>query len=122
MLPVNPTMCNRTILKSPMSSDLEPTHIPVLCKEMIEILNPCPGKVYVDGTFGGGGYTRAILNKGAEKVIAFDRDNNFVLAEVLKNSKQTQLLNRPRPTPRPRRCRSRRASGPTCLRVPLPQS
>jgi hypothetical protein len=33
--------------------------------------------------------------------IAFDRDNNFVLAEVLKNSKQTQLLNRPRPTPRP---------------------
>lgn len=78
MLPVNPTMCNRTILKSPMASDLEPTHIPVLCKEMIEILNPCPGKVYVDGTFGGGGYTRAILNKGAEKVIAFDRDNDAV--------------------------------------------
>ena len=59
MLPVNPTMCNRTILKSSMVSDLEPTHIPVLCKEMIEILNPRPGKVYVDGTFGGGGYTRA---------------------------------------------------------------
>ena len=78
MLPVNPTMCNRTILKSSMVSDLEPTHIPVLCKEMIEILNPRPGKVYVDGTFGGGGYTRAILNKGAKKVIAFDRDNDAV--------------------------------------------
>ena len=78
MLPVNPTMCNITILKSPMEPDNCPTHIPVLCKEMIETLNPSPGKVYVDGTFGGGGYTRAILNMGAAKVIAFDRDNDAV--------------------------------------------
>jgi 16S rRNA (cytosine1402-N4)-methyltransferase len=61
-----------------MAIDPTPTHIPVLCKEMVEILDPLPGKVYVDGTFGGGGYTRAILNKGATKVIAFDRDDDAV--------------------------------------------
>ena len=61
-----------------MAIDSQPNHIPVLCKEMVETLDPSPGKVYVDGTFGGGGYTRAILNKGAAKVIAFDRDEDAV--------------------------------------------
>lgn len=61
-----------------MAIDSQPNHIPVLCKEMIETLNPSPGKIYVDGTFGGGGYTRAILNKGATKVIAFDRDSDAI--------------------------------------------
>lgn len=61
-----------------MAVDLYQTHIPVLCKEMVEILDPTPGKIYIDGTFGGGGYTRAILNKGAAKVIAFDRDDDAI--------------------------------------------
>ncbi len=61
-----------------MAVDLQQTHIPVLCKEMVETLDPTPGKMYVDGTFGGGGYTRAILNKGVSKVIAFDRDNDAI--------------------------------------------
>jgi 16S rRNA (cytosine1402-N4)-methyltransferase len=68
-----------------MAIDPQPSHIPVLCKEMVEILNPSREKVYVDGTFGGGGYTRAILNKGAAKVIAFDRDEDAIKrAEVFK--------------------------------------
>lgn len=78
MLPVNPNACNRTILKSLMTADFQHTHVPVLCKEVIEILDPLPGKIYIDGTFGGGGYTRAILNKGVAKVIAFDRDSDAI--------------------------------------------
>ena len=33
-----------------------------------------PGETHVDGTFGAGGYTKAILEKGAARVFAFDRD------------------------------------------------
>lgn len=49
------------------------THTPVLLNEMMEALAPQAGKIYIDATFGGGGYTRAILQTGAT-VIAFDRD------------------------------------------------
>ncbi|MGF1549767.1 MAG: 16S rRNA (cytosine(1402)-N(4))-methyltransferase RsmH [Sphingomonadaceae bacterium] len=48
-------------------------HLPVLLDEVIAALAPAPGEVHVDGTFGAGGYARAILERGAE-VIAFDRD------------------------------------------------
>ena len=48
-------------------------HIPVLLNEVIENLSTGPGDIVVDGTFGAGGYTRAILATGA-KVVAFDRD------------------------------------------------
>ena len=37
-------------------------------------LAPAPGETHVDGTFGAGGYTKAILDKGAARVFAFDRD------------------------------------------------
>ena len=48
-------------------------HIPVLLDEVLAALNPQPGDVIVDATFGAGGYTRAILDCGAT-VHAFDRD------------------------------------------------
>ncbi|MCJ7993356.1 16S rRNA (cytosine(1402)-N(4))-methyltransferase RsmH [Rhizobium cremeum] len=48
-------------------------HIPVLLREVLEALEPCSGKVILDGTFGAGGYTSAILGAGAD-VIALDRD------------------------------------------------
>ncbi|WP_111562113.1 16S rRNA (cytosine(1402)-N(4))-methyltransferase RsmH [Rhizobium sp.] len=48
-------------------------HIPVLLNEVLTALEPAAGKVIVDGTFGAGGYTSAILSGGAE-VIALDRD------------------------------------------------
>lgn len=38
-------------------------HIPVLLKEIIELLDPKPGENFIDGTFGGGGHTRVILEK-----------------------------------------------------------
>lgn len=48
-------------------------HIPVLLDEVIEALSPEPSDLIIDGTFGAGGYTRAILERGAS-VIAIDRD------------------------------------------------
>ncbi|WP_404712055.1 16S rRNA (cytosine(1402)-N(4))-methyltransferase RsmH [Sphingomonas sp. MMS24-J13] len=52
-------------------------HIPVLLDEVIAGLAPQPGETHVDGTFGAGGYTRALLAAGAD-VIAFDRDPDAI--------------------------------------------
>lgn len=49
-------------------------HAPVLLEAMLAHLAPQPGKVYVDATFGGGGYTKAILESSDCTVIAIDRD------------------------------------------------
>jgi len=49
-------------------------HVPVLLKEVVEGLAVVPGETLVDGTFGAGGYTRALLGVGAGRVIGFDRD------------------------------------------------
>ncbi|MEN3791163.1 16S rRNA (cytosine(1402)-N(4))-methyltransferase RsmH [Fulvimarina sp. MAC3] len=58
-------------------------HVPVLLAEVIEALAPKGGEVIVDGTFGAGGYTRAILREGAD-VIAIDRDPTAIsTAKVL---------------------------------------
>jgi 16S rRNA (cytosine1402-N4)-methyltransferase len=48
-------------------------HRPVLLAEVLDALEPGPGKTVIDGTFGAGGYSRAFLDAGAN-VIAFDRD------------------------------------------------
>jgi len=48
-------------------------HAPVLLAEVIEALAPKAGDVVIDATFGAGGYTRAILQRGAD-VVALDRD------------------------------------------------
>lgn len=52
----------------------ETIHLPVLLAEVLEALSPRDGETFVDGTFGGGGYTRAILRAANCKVIGFDRD------------------------------------------------
>lgn len=51
-----------------------PGHIPVLLQEVLDALNPRPGEVYLDGTFGGGGYSRAILERADCTIWAIDRD------------------------------------------------
>ena len=54
-------------------------HIPVLLDEVITALDPQPGDVVIDATFGAGGYTRALLERGAT-VHAFDRDPDAIAA------------------------------------------
>jgi 16S rRNA (cytosine1402-N4)-methyltransferase len=54
-------------------------HIPVLLDEVIHALAITPGSDVVDGTFGAGGYSRALLGLGA-RVHAFDRDPNALAA------------------------------------------
>ena len=49
------------------------SHVSVLLDEVVEALEPQAGKHLVDGTFGAGGYSRALLDRGAQ-VTAFDRD------------------------------------------------
>ena len=50
------------------------THEPVLLDEVIGFLRPERGGVFVDCTLGLGGHTRAILERGATRVIGIDRD------------------------------------------------
>ena len=51
-----------------------PTPFPVLLDDVVDALAPAPGETHVDGTFGAGGYTKALLAKGVARVFAFDRD------------------------------------------------
>lgn len=56
------------------------SHEPVMLAEVLSALKPRDGGVYVDGTFGAGGYTRAILGKARCKVVAIDRDPDAIRA------------------------------------------
>jgi 16S rRNA (cytosine1402-N4)-methyltransferase len=53
-------------------------HVPVMLNECLEGLNIRPDGVYVDVTFGGGGHSRAILDKlnAKGRLIAFDQDED----------------------------------------------
>jgi 16S rRNA (cytosine1402-N4)-methyltransferase len=53
-------------------------HIPVLAAEVLHFLDVRAGGVYIDGTFGAGGYTRAILDAADCRVIAIDRDESAI--------------------------------------------
>jgi len=55
-----------------------PRHIPVLGRQAIEMLAPRDGGIYVDATFGAGGYSRAILDVAGTRVIGIDRDRTAI--------------------------------------------
>jgi 16S rRNA (cytosine1402-N4)-methyltransferase len=55
-------------------------HIPVLVREVVDALQPAGGERYLDGTFGAGGYTMALLDKADCQVIALDRDPDAIAA------------------------------------------
>ncbi|CAK7192090.1 Ribosomal RNA small subunit methyltransferase H [Commensalibacter sp. Nvir] len=54
-------------------------HYPVMLKEMMALLQPQPKKLYIDATFGGGGYSKEILSATSCKVIGIDRDPDAIL-------------------------------------------
>jgi 16S rRNA (cytosine1402-N4)-methyltransferase len=59
-----------------------PVHVPVMSDEVVHWLQPQPGGVFVDGTLGGGGHTRALAEQvgSSGRVIALDRDPAAVAA------------------------------------------
>lgn len=68
-------------------------HIPVMLAEVLSALDPKDGEIYVDGTFGAGGYTTAILGKADCKVIAVDRDDSaYATAQSLAKKYDGRLV------------------------------
>ena len=66
-------------------------HIPVLLPEVLDALAPEKGQIVLDGTFGAGGYSTAIMQAGAN-VIALDRDPNAIAGgQVLVDEFSGQL-------------------------------
>jgi 16S rRNA (cytosine1402-N4)-methyltransferase len=60
------------------------THYPVMLPDVLQALAPKDGEIYVDATFGAGGYSRAILESAECRVYAIDRDPQVVmLADAL---------------------------------------
>jgi 16S rRNA (cytosine1402-N4)-methyltransferase len=53
-------------------------HVPVLGRDAVEMLRPHAGGIYVDATFGAGGYSRAILETAGTRVIGIDRDRTAI--------------------------------------------
>ena len=81
-----------TVEVAPSTSNA--SHIPVLISQLISAAAPITG-TWIDGTFGAGGYTKYLLNAGADKVIGIDRDPSvFDMAPdwLSKNSDRLQLV------------------------------
>jgi 16S rRNA (cytosine1402-N4)-methyltransferase len=53
-------------------------HIPVLGRKAVELLSPRDGGIYVDGTFGAGGYSAMLLEVAGTRVIGIDRDRTAI--------------------------------------------
>jgi 16S rRNA (cytosine1402-N4)-methyltransferase len=55
-----------------------PAHLPVMLDEVLAALAPKDGGIYIDGTFGAGGYSRALLSAADCTVWAIDRDPDAI--------------------------------------------
>lgn len=55
-------------------------HIPVMLDEVLAAVRPAQGDLVIDGTFGAGGYSRAILDAAPCRVLALDRDPTAIAA------------------------------------------
>lgn len=82
-------------MDGPHPTDLAPVsgdHVPVMLDEVLEALEPKDGAVFVDGTFGGGSYSRAILDAADCMVWGIDRDPHVIeRARDLENKYSARL-------------------------------
>ena len=77
---------------NPKTAAQTASHIPVLLDPIMDAIAPVSG-VWLDGTFGAGGYSRALLDAGAERVLAVDRDPEvFERAERWANQYGARLV------------------------------
>ncbi|OUI78430.1 16S rRNA methyltransferase [Commensalibacter intestini] len=69
-------------------------HFSVMLNEVMTLLNPQPNSIYVDGTFGGGGYSKAILSAAPCEVWGIDRDPDAIARgrEIQKQFPSLHLL------------------------------
>ena len=79
-------------MKSPHTL-LEEKHLPVMIDEVLEACNPKNGEIFMDCTFGAGGYSKELLKFQETKVVALDRDVHVTeLAEKLKNKFKSRFI------------------------------
>jgi 16S rRNA (cytosine1402-N4)-methyltransferase len=81
--------------RPPTSAGLRPGHAPVMLAEVLSSLSVQDGEIIVDGTYGGGGYTDAILRSAVCTVLAIDRDLDAIVraeAAAAKNDRLRPLL------------------------------
>ncbi len=74
-------------------------HLPVLFQEVLDLLQPKPGGLYLDGTVGAGGHTGGILEASAPdgRVLGFDKDPEairFAQARLAEFGERVLLLNK----------------------------
>lgn len=68
-------------------------HVPVMLAEVVHLLSPRGGALYVDATLGGGGYTEALLKAAPCRIVAIDRDHEALLrAEPLRRRAGDRLM------------------------------
>ena len=78
-------VAKRESLSGSPSASASPRHTPVLLNEVLAALSPKDGEVFVDGTFGAGGYSRALLESCDCRVYGIDRDPRAIdAAEALR--------------------------------------
>src|SRR4030066_1145103 len=68
-------------------------HLPVMGREMLEIISPFEGGIYVDATVGLGGHSEMLLSKIGQggKVVGIDRDDN-ALARTAERLHDSRLI------------------------------
>ena len=75
------------------TSSSDPLHFPVMLDEVIKICSPNRGGIYIDCTFGGGGYSKKLLKFSKTKVIALDRDKFiFNISKELEKKNQNRFF------------------------------
>lgn len=68
------------------------THNPVMRDEVVGVLAPHDGATYVDATFGGGGYARALLERADCRVVGIDRDPDAIARGAIMAAEFTGRL------------------------------